>query len=477
MTHHGKKLNLSTDSLAALVLIVLQTVFLLVNFNIGFNLWLYIIVAVITLLFSFIKPRAGLFALITLTLIFAKHFTLQSLWLGDEEYKLYLVDIFLLAILGRAVLELLAGKIKWQIRKVDVWLGLFLALTIVYFLLSWLVWNGSFNLAFSSLKNYFFYPLLFWLALFWLDSKEHLHRLFKFVMAGSVIIIGFIAYGLITGQGLWTEITPLSTFGSRILDFDHAFYLCLVSLFGLSYVVIKQDRWAKWWQLLLFIFAIGIIGSLMRHLWIALAVGLVVVYVLARQQRQLLRQVAVKYLAIAAMILAAAFFLAINLPNTQFSQESADVQYQLTTRATSLADSSDTSIAWRRTVWQGAWKEYKNNLTLGLGFGQKIFIDMGDYRDYVEVRNIHNSWLAIFVQMGLLGFVVLIIFLLLSIKQLLQQKLAEPDLIIVKIGVASSLAFCLVAFLFQPYLEANFFNIIFWLNLGLGRRLYEGITS
>ena len=85
MTHHGKKLNLSTDSLAALVLIVLQTVFLLVNFNIGFNLWLYIIVAVITLLFSFIKPRAGLFALITLTLIFAKHFTLQSLWLGDEE--------------------------------------------------------------------------------------------------------------------------------------------------------------------------------------------------------------------------------------------------------------------------------------------------------------------------------------------------------------------------------------------------------
>ena len=310
-----KKINLSSDSLIALVLIILQSVFLLVNFTSGFNLFLYIIVAIITLVVSCLKPRASLYALLVLLLIFAKFFSLQSLWLAEVEYKIYLVDIFLIGIIFNLIIRLLSGKIKWQIRATDIWLIFFMFLAVVYFILSLSYWNGMFNLAFSSLKNYLFYPLLFFITLFLIDSREHLYRLFNFFILGSVIIIGFIIYGLIVGQGLWTAITPLSTFGSRLLDFDHAFYLCLASLSGLAYLIIKPDRWSKWWQILLFIFAIGIIGSLMRHLWIALAVAVLFMYFLAKIQRCQLRQVAVKYLAVVGIILSVSAMLVVNLPN------------------------------------------------------------------------------------------------------------------------------------------------------------------
>ncbi|MFH0840583.1 MAG: O-antigen ligase family protein [bacterium] len=473
-------IRISRESLAAILLIAVFSAFILVNFNFGFNLFFYAIIAIIGLIIPLIYPRAGIYAIVVLMLIFAKFFSLQSIIIDDAEYKFYLVDIIFSASLFSIFLRLLAGKIKVKLQRVDFILIAFLILTIAYFIISISYLDSFFNPAFSSLKNYVFYPLLYFAVYFLFTAREHWTRFFKFLIVGATTVVGFIAYGLITGQGLWTEITPLTTSGSRILDFDHAFYISAIFLIGLAYILFKKDELAKYFYILLPIFAIGIVGSLMRHLWIAIFIAIVFLYIIIYQQRKkIFRKVFAKYVALGLMIFSVIFLLVNLLPFSKLSADYFSVQENVIERAVSISNSQDTSIAWRNTVWQGVWKEYKQNLVFGMGFGRRIFIDMGGYSDYVEVRNIHNSWLAIFVQMGLLGIGFLIWFIINIAKHVLSKKQAvlTKNLNIIRIATMSILMLCVVAFLFQPYLEANFFSWLFWINLGLARRYYEGITS
>jgi len=468
-----KNIKLEKEVMAALALVALFSVFLLVNFNWGFNLFLYVIIALAGLIIPIIYPRSGLYASLALTLIWTKFFTLQSLWFNDTEYKFYLLDILLVATLLGLGLRLLSRQVKLKIKLADILLLIFIILTAVYFLVSWFYLDGNFLTAFSSFKNYAFYPLLYFAVCLLIDNRQHLKKLLGFVLLGGFIIIGFIIYGVIVGQGLWTEITPLSTIGSRLLDFDHAFYLCLISLLGLGYLAWKKDWLNKIWYWLLPIFALGIAGSLMRHLWLALLITLLFfLWFLPAEQRRRCWQILSKYLAGAIMALVLLIMLVNFLPVNNFSQSVLIAKDQLITRALSLSNQEDSSLAWRGAVWQSVWQDYKEQIVAGLGFGQKVFIDMGGYRDYVEVRNIHNSWLAVFVQMGLIGFIWLLWFFFNVLKNVFKLKNLPADLALARLTVLSIGIFCLIAFAFQPYLEANFFNIWFWLNLGLGRKLY-----
>jgi O-antigen ligase len=468
----------SGEIMVAVALILLFSSFLLVNFASGFNLFLYVFVAGAGLLLPLIYPRAGLYAMTWLILVFAKFFTLQPLVIGDIEYKFYLVDIIFVAVVLSLILRLIKGRIRLKFKLVDMILAAWLALVAVYFVLSVTVWDGVFNLSFSSLKNYAFYPLVYFVAYLLLDKAKYWREWLGFVLAGAVGIIGFIVYGLASGRGLWTEITPLTTAGARLLDFDHAWYLSLISIFALVYLLFKKDLVSRMFYILLPIFAVGIIGSLMRHLWVALAVTLVFLYaVISRDKRASFRRVTAGYF-VASFAVGLFIVLLVNIfPWSAATRQIKQTANEISGRAVSLTDVSDTSFAWRGAVWQSVWQEYKGNTWRGLGFGQKVFIDMGDYLDYVEVRNIHNSWLAVFVQTGLLGLLLFLCFYLVLFKNLWMSRARDASVAIAKYAVLGVMIFCAAAFLFQPYLEANFFSIFFWLTLGLGRRAYEGTLS
>jgi len=466
------------EIMVAVALILLFSSFLLVNFFSGFNLFFYIFVAGAGFILPLIYPRAGIYAITWLILVFAKFFTLQSLLIGNLEYKFYLVDIIFVAVVVSLLLRLIKKQLKLSLKMSDLILLAWLFLTGLYFILSVTVWDGSFTLSFSSLKNYAFYPLFYFATYLLFDQAKYWREWLGFVLAGAVTIIGFIIYGLINGQGLWTEITPLTTAGARLLDFDHAFYLCLISIFGLVYLLFKKGVISRTFYILLPIFAVGIVGSLMRHLWVALAITLVFLYLaVGRAKRQIFRGVVARYVT-ASVVVGLLIILTINI----FPWSVATGQIKQTTnevlgRAVSLTDVSDTSFTWRGAVWQSVWEEQKNNIWRGLGFGQQVFIDMGDYLDYVEVRNIHNSWFAVFVQMGAGGLLLFLVFYFNLFKNLLFHRASNVQSSIARYSVMGIMVFCAVAFLFQPYLEANFFSIFFWLSLGLGRRVYAGIIS
>ena len=470
-------LKLDRESILACWLILLFGGWLLLNFWLGFNFPVYLVAAVFGLAVPLVYPRAGFYALTFLMLVFTKFFTLQSLIINQQEYKFYLVDILFTAILLGLVPRLAKGKLKLPWRWPDLTLLAFCFLTAVYFVLSVVSWEGSFALSFSSFKNYAFYPLFYFVAYLLLGDRQKIKIWLQFVLAGATAIIGFIIYGLINGRGLWTEITPLSTIGSRILDFDHAFYLCLIFLFGFVYLLFRRGAATRWLFALLPIWLVGIIGSLMRHLWLALVLALVSLYLLLpAAKRALARQLVASYAVIMIMLAVLAIGAVNVLPFSNFSRTYHDTLNQLSSRAVSLANPDDTSLAWRSAVWASVWEKYKNNIIGGLGFGQKVFIDMGDYRDYIEVRNAHNSFLAIFVQMGLLGFFLFALFGAGVVAKLLRQP-ATPDRAVAKYSLLGIIIFCVAAFLFQPYLEANWFSIPFWLSLGLAKRTYEGFAG
>ena len=54
-----------------------------------------------------------------------------------------------------------------------------------------------------------------------------------------------------------------------------------------------------------------------------------------------------------------------------------------------------------------------------------------------------------------------------------KKKYSDKDVQIAAYSSLGILALQVVAFMFQPYLEANLLGIFFWINLGILRRLHE----
>jgi len=458
----------------AVALIAAFSLFLLVNFLSGFKLWLYWPVALIGLVTAIGRPRSALYALTWLTIVFGRFFSLQPLIINQQTYKFYLVDILLAGlIISWAAGWLGERRIKWQLpdRLALVWL----VLVVVYSVISLTVWQGDRALVASSFKNYAVYPLAYFLAYNFFDRGRYLKTWLAFALSGGVTLIGFIVYGWVAGRGLWTEITPLSTVGIRLLDFSHAFYLCLLSIWLIVYMIQGAGHWLKYACAVLPFWLAGIAGSLMRHLWLALAVSLSALYWWwSKTERLAARRLIRLYLIIAAVVVLGIILWANILPFSSLGRTYESWLAPWRVRVESFANFEDTSIAWRAAVWQGIWQKYLMRPIWGLGFGQTVFIDMGGYFDYVEVRNAHNSFIAMFAQVGLGGLILWVAWLASVWRRLWLCRIRSKAGLASRYAILAIMLFCLVAFSFQPYLEANWFSIPFWLIVGAGRKIYEG---
>ncbi|TSD01896.1 MAG: O-antigen polymerase, partial [Parcubacteria group bacterium Athens0714_25] len=356
---------------------------------------------------------------------------------------------------------------KRGIRAVDWLLIVFIFLVSIYFLASFFDPNSDKDLAFSAWKNYGFYALLYFAVIILLNKKEHLVRFLKFALAGAIGIIFFIIYGIISGQGLWSEFTPLSTEGVRLLAFPHAFYLTMAVLtLGIFLVFSLAKKYRKYfWLLPIWIF--GIIGSMMRHLWIGLALSaFVAIFFLPKEKRLFLKNYAGKIIFGAATVIVFVFYLSAIIPNSKIDQRidySVEVLGKRTASFSSFSE--DESFFWRGMLWLEAGEKIRENPLVGIGLGKKLSLELGDYQDLVEVRNVHNSLLAILLQGGLILFLPLIAFVFLTLKSLVEKKEKEwIDFVLIALAVNY-----LIVFLFQPYLETNLLGIFFWIILGLIR--------
>lgn len=493
------------ESITAIFIITAVSVFALVNLIFGYNLFLYVFAVLVGFWLSVFYPRAGVYALVFLTFVFERFFTLVPIYWNRTEYKIYPLDILFIGVILGTIFVGVGHSEKNKFKAVDWLVALFIFASAIYFFASVYFLQTDFAVAFSTFKNYAFYGLFYFAIVFLFSNRRKLFQLLKFMLAGAMTITIFIFIGIFRGEGMWTEFTPLSTPGARILAFPHAFYLTMTVLVALVLVSAgsKTSKIAAsnvatsavgrcglhtLLLILIPIWAIGIVGSLMRHLWISLFVSFVFLfYFLPKENRQALKKIIFHYAFLAAVLFVLAVYLSFLFPNSTLNKIFSGVigatgeRFISTTRV-----SSDESLNWRRNVWQSAWREFKTTPFLGIGYGKKLSVEIGArYRDFVEVRNIHNSLLTVFIQMGLWSAALFgVIFWLLvkpAYKKLKQLKngLGDDYSFLQLIFLVLFINY-LTAFLFQTYLETNLLGMFFWIIMGLLRItniLYECTTK
>ena len=472
MLNLEQKKPIQPEVISAIFSIVFLTAFIMVNFLAGFVLPLYLLAAGVVFILTVAYPASGLFVLVFLTMIFERFFTLAPLVIGKAEYKIFLPDIIILGMLLGLFFKYFRkdGKSSRKIQAADIILATFMGLNILYYFLSVYIFNSDAYLSFSSLKNYVFYGLLYFLTYLAIDNRERLKYFFKFYFTGAVLILGFVAFGIFNGEGLWTEFTPLSTEGVRILAFPHGLYLSLIFIPILLFGIFRRKRYLFFLELF---FLVGIIGTMMRHLWVALMLAFgAVYYFLKKEQRTAIRKLIGKIFFSFAIFGLLFFYLALMSPQSKLNDLFSGVGQALSQRGISIANANqDDSFIWRTIVWKSVWEKYQKNLIFGIGTGQVVSIENGTYHAFVEVRNAHNSFLAILVQFGILGFGLFCAFVWMHLAMLIRAD--DFSYNFYKLALFSVLVIYLVAFAFQPYLETNLLSMFFWIGLGLIRSMQK----
>lgn len=459
--------------------------FVVATMWIGFSVPLFLFTFVVAGVFILQTPLAGLLSIILLTMVFERFFTLQPFSWGEYTYKIYSLDFLFLITIGAIGVQWVFGNNR-VLLKAELPLGssasrnrIFPPDYFVFFFIGIVaasavggLWfeAGNADLIVSALKNYGFYAALYFLVRLltpdWQSWKTIVHAFF----IGGVAILFFIIVGFARGQGLWSEYTPLSTSGYRFLASTHAYYLTIPLLTTL--ILYSYGRIRETFRVggLMAVQLLGIIGSLMRHIWIAsLAAAFVAAAVMDRAPRLIFLRIVLRTGLIVAALVAFLFVGTLIAPTSRLATVLPEAITPFIERVTSLFHSSqDLSTAWRIDVWRTTAQSFVRHPFLGIGFGHDMTFERENYHLTIDIREVHNSPLAILVQMGLLGFVAFVAMLVALVRGWWRAyRAAAPDRAPYLLGIGASALLFFIASLFQPYLETNTTGIFFWIILGL----------
>ncbi len=218
------------------------------------------------------------------------------------------------------------------------------------------------------------------------------------------------------------------------------------------------------------ILAVGILASLMRHLWIGIAatVGIIALVRPRIDGQRLFSHLRTLAVPAVGIVFISVFLLSV-MPGTGIDRVVPDVADVVRERIVSIGSTTDESLVWRDEVWQSAISRFSERPFLGIGFGASVPVEFGEYHQYVEVRNMHNSWLAMLVQTGLIGMGSFVAFLVALISRLFKTRMTAPGFSEIRTALVALLLFQGLVFFSQPYLETNLLGIFFWVTLGLAR--------
>lgn len=446
--------------------------FVIIGMIFGFSPIIYGLFAIIAMIFILPSHLLGINIIILMTMLFERWFTLQPVITEYAVYKIYPLDIILMfSLIGWFLTQAFRNKSKIVFGWAEKILLIFIILNGIYLLRSFYDINADVAVAFSTFKNYAIYPLLYFLVLYSVQTKEQFKNVIHLILLGGVLIIGFLVFGIYNGNGLWTEYTPLSTAGVRLLAGTHAYYLVLATLIATSLIAFDRFRSRGLTSLIIVIWLFGIMASLMRHLWVSLFAGVIILLLLIpnESKKSLFKSSKKAGLIVISLILL--ITLSVNLfPLNGFSQSFNDTYSTINDRVVSImSGSQDTSINWRINFWHAAKEPWLESPLFGLGYGKTLPLELGDWQTFEEIRNIHNSPLAITIQMGLVGIALFAMFIVSSVYGSLKNIFKSEELKPYYFGLVSGVVAILVASLFQPYLETNLTGIFLWILLGLLR--------
>ncbi|MFH1291662.1 MAG: O-antigen ligase family protein [bacterium] len=458
-----------------LLSVLAMSVFILNSLFFGQSLFLYIAILALCALSIFYQPKTGIYIIILATIWFERHFTLQSLVIGQSVYKIYPLDFIIIFTSLSVLYRIIKDKWRWQWGKLDKPILLFGAICTFGYMYGIAKTGVSDYFAFGTYKNYFLYAIIYALMGFLFKTRKDWKELMIWFSVGGLGLFYFMFYGIINGHGLWSEYTPLSTSGERLIAGTHVFYMLMFGFWLLALYLwpklekVRYPRKIVPWFLGLV--SLALLISLVRHLWLAIA-GVAVVWMifLLRQQKIKFVSLFLKGLFVSTVAILAYAWI-IGLATSQAPPILNQVWHVLTERASveTIMSLEDSSAHYRILAWKAGLQAWQENPLLGTGLGQTItgMKEDASYIFTIAAKEMHNNYLSMLVQMGLLGILVLFYWFWIIIKEILGlwKKLKF------KHNFDTALFFCwgstvllfMLVFVISVYWDVNLFVIWWWL--------------
>ncbi|MFH1456581.1 MAG: O-antigen ligase family protein [Patescibacteria group bacterium] len=438
------------------------------------NFILFLGILAIVTYFIYQTPQSGFLVLLLTTMVFGEHFSLLPLQIHEAVYKIYLLDFVL-------IVSFLCWFLQQKVKKVDIkgflknkvnlWLIVFWVLIFLNLLISIIFKSSDKSLAMGTFKNYS-YLLIYFLVILMFNSKEWILKILKTLFYGGLLLTIFVLYGWLNGKGLWSEVTP----GLRYLSGLHTYFITfsIIILFvGIAY---RKYIFHKISSLIVFLIQVaGVAGSMFRHLWLGLAIGFL--YIFSRLKfvgkQKVIRILFSVILGIAIVSLAVLWFQGllgqeVNLTNNTFLESVVD-------RGSTLFQtgySAESAASWRLSTWKIAFDKFTSNPLIGIGLGQKFYFEHLGFVDLIDIRNIHNDFASLLVQLGLIGFIPFLIFNIYIIKYILNLIKDNKEH---ELGLILSAFYIITVFgiFFAIYLMFNGTAIFYWTITAMVAVLYQ----
>jgi O-antigen ligase len=235
-------------------------------------------------------------------------------------------------------------------------------------------------------------------VLAWVDSQQRMRRVLWTVLCSTVVTAGFAVYQQIVGgyTSLWLYLTPQDEYSSPWAGRSPSFlghpntlacYLNLVLPFALACYVLGQGKWKKLGGLTLGLGFLALlcsqsVGGLMAFV----AILVLAIFYFARSPKK--RLVLLSGLFGSACLL----YLLRNILNPTHTEGMIGFD----------------AIS-RLMLWGTAWDYFIHSPLLGIGWGNFVGLygtDLSSFSDWIapSVSELHNVYLQLLAETGLLGF-------------------------------------------------------------------------
>ncbi len=466
--------NLSKSTIYTVLCFIYVSIFILPTLFIPFNIYLYLFGIGFASLFILKVPEVGLYTIILCTMIYERFFTLQPIILDINIYKIYPIDVLLIITFISFLIHHFGNLNSKEIRYTRLEKATFIFfLALIAALVYSIIKNPDKELALATFKNYSYLLILF-LTIFIIRTKVQFKRIIKVFLAGGIILIGFVIYGLATGNGLWSEFTP----GTRFLAQTHTYYLLLPVFIAIVFLIYGKEIYGHIkTQAVILVQSVGIVAGMHRHLWLGFLSGLATIFLLSDKEK---RKVALKNIfgiLLVVLIVFSLFIWITAMLNADINIKASTYAQRFTERVQSLftlkSGNIEEAAGWRLKAWQEGLVQYAKNPILGIGFGKMLNVEFKGFVSTVEMRALHNELLGVLIQAGIIGlipFLFINYYLIKYFIKLYKTKIEEmPELIAL---FAFYVATC-VGLLFSLYLVTNMLNIFYWIAMGLIVSLYK----
>ncbi len=301
---------------------------------------------------------------------------------------------------------LMSGKnFSLRIAKFDFIMIIFMIASLVAVIIS--------NAVGDSIRIFmFFFTSFIFMFVIWgsIKKEEDLNKFVGIISIGLILTSLYCIYQGIMGVEIDVRLTDLSANqgmpGRAYSTFEnpnnYAEYLVMFMPFMAAFALNQKDKKKKFiWLFLLLVPFMALLYTYSRSCWVSFAISVAVFIAFYNY----------KLIPLIALL----GFLAI-----PFLPES------ILNRILTIGSMKDTSNQYRILIWEGALKMLKNNFITGIGLGPEAYSLL--YPSFAHASAVlaphsHMLFMEVLVEMGLLGFVSLMVFWVITLKRLITVKI------------------------------------------------------